>query len=122
VWSRPKNIVSILFLVNRYATPIVLAFDLYDKSGLASPLTVTFCRTWLVVEGYLVVASFSVIHGLVALRVSALHGQSRWIIIVLVVAFLTYIGVTFTLVGLGVILMSRGFSWSEVIDEFSIYE
>ncbi|KAG8794032.1 hypothetical protein FRC12_000744, partial [Ceratobasidium sp. 428] len=29
IWSRPGNIVSIIFLVNRYMTPLVLVVDVY---------------------------------------------------------------------------------------------
>lgn len=44
VWKRPKNLVSWIFLTNRYLTPTVLVLDLYDKAGFATNLTTSVSR------------------------------------------------------------------------------
>ncbi|KAG9032542.1 hypothetical protein FRB95_001378 [Tulasnella sp. JGI-2019a] len=41
IWKRPKNLVSWIFLVNRYFTPAMLVLDLYDKLGFATHLTLS---------------------------------------------------------------------------------
>ncbi|GJJ12036.1 hypothetical protein Clacol_006277 [Clathrus columnatus] len=74
IWSHPKNMVSVIFL---------------------------FCKNWFIIEGMLVVFSFSMIHALVAMRVSALHGQARWVVVLLVLAWFGYVISTYALVGIG---------------------
>ncbi|KAG9077532.1 hypothetical protein FS749_010571 [Ceratobasidium sp. UAMH 11750] len=84
VWKADKrNIVTWLFLVNRYVVPIVLGIDLYDKGGLAGHLTKNFCQKWFVIEGYLNVLSFAAVHALVAMRVNAVWGRRQWVTILL---------------------------------------
>lgn len=39
VWRRPKNLISWIFLCNRYLSPVVLSIDIYDKMGGAKDLT-----------------------------------------------------------------------------------
>ncbi|KAG8681563.1 hypothetical protein FRC08_015552, partial [Ceratobasidium sp. 394] len=36
VWKQNWSVVSTLFVLNRYITPLVLVVDIYDKGGLAS--------------------------------------------------------------------------------------
>ncbi|KAG8714808.1 hypothetical protein FRC09_017223 [Ceratobasidium sp. 395] len=80
VWKADKrNVVTWLFLVNRYLVPIVLGIDLYDKGGLASRLTKKFCQRWFVIEGYINVLSFAAVHALVAMRVNAVWGRRKWV-------------------------------------------
>ncbi|KAG9093037.1 hypothetical protein FRC06_011706 [Ceratobasidium sp. 370] len=84
VWRADKrNIVTWLFLVNRYVVPIVLGIDLYDKGGLAGHLTKSFCQIWFVIEGYLNVLSFAAVHALVAMRVNAVWGRRKWVTMLL---------------------------------------
>ncbi|KAG8717796.1 hypothetical protein FRC08_006629 [Ceratobasidium sp. 394] len=63
IWSRPGNAVSVIFLANRYMTPLVLAVDVYDKGGLARHLTIPYCRTWFIMEGYLNFLLLASVHG-----------------------------------------------------------
>ncbi|QRV78145.1 hypothetical protein RhiJN_06160 [Ceratobasidium sp. AG-Ba] len=53
IWSQPASVVSVIFVVNRYLAPVVLAIDIYDKGGLTRHVSRTFCRNWVMVEGYL---------------------------------------------------------------------
>ncbi|KIO22740.1 hypothetical protein M407DRAFT_27770 [Tulasnella calospora MUT 4182] len=94
VWRRPKNLISWIFLCNRYLTPVVLAIDIYDKLGGAKDLSVAvstlkFDRphipllTLLSSFGELVLhfVSHASIHALVVIRVNALWGNQpaiRW--------------------------------------------
>lgn len=47
IWRRPKNLISWIFLGNRYMTPVVLAIDIYDKLGGAKDLSVTVSTHFL---------------------------------------------------------------------------
>ncbi|KAG8954746.1 hypothetical protein FRC04_011179 [Tulasnella sp. 424] len=81
VWRRPKNLISWIFLGNRYMTPVVLAVDIYDKLGGAKDLSVAVIVTWVVGELVLHVSSHASIHALVVIRVNALWGNRpmiRW--------------------------------------------
>ncbi|KAG9123705.1 hypothetical protein FRC07_014220 [Ceratobasidium sp. 392] len=77
VWKADKR------NVNRYLVPVVLGIDLYDKGGLASRLTKTFCQRWFVIEGYINVLSFAAVHALVAMRVNAVWGRRKWVAMLL---------------------------------------
>ncbi|PCH37047.1 hypothetical protein WOLCODRAFT_28900 [Wolfiporia cocos MD-104 SS10] len=80
VWNARKGIVSIIFLMNRYIVPLVLAVDIYETLGLVdSPSSVLFCKVWTTVQSYLTIASFMSIHAIVAWRLYALHGGETWI-------------------------------------------
>ncbi|KIO32112.1 hypothetical protein M407DRAFT_215933 [Tulasnella calospora MUT 4182] len=81
VWRRPKNLISWIFLFNRYLTPVVLAIDIYDKLGGAKDLSVAFCQAWVVSEIVFHFVSHASIHALVVVRVNALWGNQpaiRW--------------------------------------------
>ncbi|KAG8735970.1 hypothetical protein FRC10_009945 [Ceratobasidium sp. 414] len=69
VWKAEKTLVTVLFLVNRYVTFVVLAVDMYDKGGTVSYISDRFCFSWYFVEGAWYVTSFGIIHALVAMRI-----------------------------------------------------
>ncbi|KZW00921.1 hypothetical protein EXIGLDRAFT_761215 [Exidia glandulosa HHB12029] len=50
IWKGRFNTVKALYLFNRVVTPLVLAFDLYDKGGLARNLTPTVCVSLFLVR------------------------------------------------------------------------
>ncbi|QRV96112.1 hypothetical protein RhiJN_24130 [Ceratobasidium sp. AG-Ba] len=103
IWSRPGNPVSIIFLMNRYLTPLVLAIDIYviipsaDKGGLARNLTVRFCRTWFLTDAYYNFVLLASIHALMVMRVNAFWGNSaklrRWLIGAFVLYLTSTLGV-----------------------------
>ncbi|KAG8731078.1 hypothetical protein FRC11_005209 [Ceratobasidium sp. 423] len=97
VWSRPTNIVSILFLVNRYTTPLILAVDIYDKGGLTEHLDTQFCKIWLIIEGYMNFLLLAVIHLLMVIRVNALYGKPKKIAAILYSAYALYFVATFSI-------------------------
>ncbi|KAG9075163.1 hypothetical protein FRC06_010241, partial [Ceratobasidium sp. 370] len=120
VWSRPGNIVSVIFLANRYTTPLVLAVDVYDKGGLARHLTTPYCRTWFIMEGYLNLCLLASVHGkpiillpmvilitlqiapaLMLMRANALWGNSTRMRRGLVAAYILYLTSTFALLTAG---------------------
>ncbi|KAI0746705.1 hypothetical protein C8Q80DRAFT_789399 [Daedaleopsis nitida] len=78
IWYPKKGIVSIIFLLNRYCIPIMLALDIYELFGDAAA-SITFCRIWTVVQSYLTIASYISIHAIVAWRVYAIYNGQRWI-------------------------------------------
>ncbi|KAG8928911.1 hypothetical protein FRC01_005193 [Tulasnella sp. 417] len=81
VWRRPKNLISWIFLGNRYLTPVVLAIDIYDKLGGAKGLSVPVIVTWVIGEIVFHFGSHASVHGLVVIRVNALWGNRpaiRW--------------------------------------------
>ncbi|KAG9082000.1 hypothetical protein FS749_007241 [Ceratobasidium sp. UAMH 11750] len=98
VWKTEKTPVTILFLVNRYVTFVVLAIDMYDKGGTAAHISDKFCLTWYFVEGTWYVTSFGIIHALVTMRVAALWGRSRWVVISLASLWICYFSATSTIV------------------------
>ncbi|KAG9081033.1 hypothetical protein FRC06_005889 [Ceratobasidium sp. 370] len=90
IWKQKLSTVSIMFLVNRYITPLAVALDLYDKGGRASVISHSFCFGWYYVETVWNILSFVIIHALVAMRVHAMWGKPRWLSITLPVLFLGY--------------------------------
>ncbi|KAG8714460.1 hypothetical protein FRC09_017588 [Ceratobasidium sp. 395] len=97
VWSQPTSVVSVIFLVNRYLAPAVLAVDIYDKGGLTRNLSRDFCRLWVVIEGYLNLLLLAAIHVLMVMRVHALWGNQRKLRHVLVIAFTLYFVTSFAI-------------------------
>jgi len=78
IWCGRKTLVSVIFLYNRYATPLILAIDIYETIALAGN-TALFCKVWTAVQSYLTIVSFMSIHTIVAWRLYALHGGQKWI-------------------------------------------
>ncbi|KAJ1306087.1 hypothetical protein OPQ81_010799 [Rhizoctonia solani] len=95
IWKTKKSPVVIMFLLNRYITPIVLAIDLYDKGGIATYSSHTFCVTWYFTEAMWYIISFGITHALVAMRVMAIWGRVRWIVLLLSCLWLMYFCTTF---------------------------
>ncbi|QRV84000.1 dephospho-CoA kinase [Ceratobasidium sp. AG-Ba] len=90
VWKQKWSVVSTMFVLNRYITPFVLAVDLYDKGGLSSYLSHSFCVNWYYAETVWNLLCFGFVHAIVALRVHAIWGRPRWLLITLSVLFTTY--------------------------------
>ncbi|RDX54440.1 hypothetical protein OH76DRAFT_962163 [Lentinus brumalis] len=78
IWRPRKGVVSTIFLLNRYFIPIMLALDIYESFGNAAA-SITFCKVWTVVQGYLTIASYISIHAIVAWRVYAIYNGQRWV-------------------------------------------
>ncbi|KAG8701881.1 hypothetical protein FRC09_005078 [Ceratobasidium sp. 395] len=98
VWKAEKTPVTLLFLANRYVTFLVLAIDMYDKGGVVSHISDRFCFAWYFIEGTWYVTSFGIIHALVAMRVAALWGRTRKIVIFLTTLWVCYFSATTTIV------------------------
>ncbi|CAE6469176.1 unnamed protein product [Rhizoctonia solani] len=109
IWSRPMNVVSILFLINRYTTPLILAVDIYDKGGLTEHLNTQFCKIWFVAEGYMNFLLLAVIHLLMVIRVNALYGKRKKIASVLYTAYALYFIATFSVLTPGMIQTLKTF-------------
>ncbi|KAG8686428.1 hypothetical protein FRC09_014137, partial [Ceratobasidium sp. 395] len=97
VWKAEKTPVTFLFLLNRYVTPIVLAIDLYDKGGISSFTSERFCIVWYYTEAVWYLCSFGITHALVAMRVAAIWGRPRWIVVLLISLWLGYFSITSTI-------------------------
>ncbi|KAG9124781.1 hypothetical protein FRC07_010256 [Ceratobasidium sp. 392] len=98
VWKAEQSPVTILFLVNRYITFVFLAIDMYDKGGIATHISDRFCLVWYFTEGTWYATSLGIIHALVAMRVAALWGRTRRIVIFLTLLWVTYFSATTTIV------------------------
>ncbi|KAJ1302543.1 hypothetical protein OPQ81_002860 [Rhizoctonia solani] len=144
VWNRPTDIVSILFLANRYATPLILAVDIYDKGGLTRQLSTRFCKIWFVAEGYMNFLLLAVIHCmdtnsslltpyqsvpivLMVIRVNALYGKRKKIARVLYTAYALYFVATFSIITPGMFQALKTFyaenqflhvCWGKLVDYF----
>lgn len=97
IWKQKRSWVSLIFVLNRYITPLVLVVDLYDKGGLTSFLPQSFCVNWYYAESIWNLIAFSLIHILVALRVHAIWGRPRWLSVTLSVLFAIYFAITATI-------------------------
>ncbi|CAE6415833.1 unnamed protein product [Rhizoctonia solani] len=71
------------------------AIDLYDKGGIATYSSHTFCITWYFVEAMWYIISFGITHALVAMRVMAIWGRPRWIVFLVSSFWLLYFCSTF---------------------------
>ncbi|KAH9925758.1 uncharacterized protein B0H18DRAFT_365979 [Fomitopsis serialis] len=93
IWNDRLGLVSIIFLLNRYIIPLVLAVDVYETMGLTSNhrSAVMLCKVWTTVQSYVTIASFMSIHAIVAWRLYALHGGQAWIRRVLWIAAVVYV-------------------------------
>ncbi|CAE6354544.1 unnamed protein product [Rhizoctonia solani] len=90
IWRQNRSLVSILFILIRYVTPLVLIVDIYDKGGLTHYIPNSFCLGWYYGETAWNLCAFALIHGLVALRVRAIWGRPRWLSATLSVLFAVY--------------------------------
>ncbi|KAG8960142.1 hypothetical protein FRC03_007007 [Tulasnella sp. 419] len=114
IWMKPINTVSILFLLNRYGAPLVLAVDVYDKGGMAKILSGQFCASWFWIESYMQIMFHAMIHAIVALRVRAIWGLKPFINWILGISFVFYLSVTVTLTALGNAPLTARFYFNEL--------
>ncbi|CAE6338959.1 unnamed protein product, partial [Rhizoctonia solani] len=127
VWSRPTNVISIFYLINRYTTPLILAVDIYDKGGLTKELNTQFCKIWFVAEGYMNFLLLAVIHFLMVMRVNALYGKRQKVAYVLHIAYVLYFIATFSIITPGMFQAVKTFyaenqflhvCWGQLVDYF----
>ncbi|KAI0330632.1 hypothetical protein GY45DRAFT_725811 [Cubamyces sp. BRFM 1775] len=78
IWGAKKGVVSIIFILNRYCIPVVLALDIYETFGDAAS-SITFCKVWTVVQGYVTIVSYISIHTIVAWRLYAIFNGKAWV-------------------------------------------
>ncbi|KAI0777635.1 hypothetical protein BD413DRAFT_185228 [Trametes elegans] len=78
IWRARKGVVSIIFLLNRYCIPVVLALDVYELFGDGAA-SIVFCKAWTVVQSYVTIASYISIHAIVAWRLYAIFNGKTWV-------------------------------------------
>ncbi|GJE92490.1 hypothetical protein PsYK624_086440 [Phanerochaete sordida] len=100
IWRGRPGFVSLIFLVNRYLVPCILIVDVYEQSGV-TPSSKLFCQVWTVLQSYLTLASFMLIHAIVAIRVFALHNGRSWVRRFLWVSGTIYLLTTTVVITLG---------------------
>jgi len=88
IWMRPINPVSIVFLLNRYITPLVVVLNIGESFGMFADEVVA-C-SMVATLSYCILLSFISIHSLVALRVCAIHRSRRWVWRVLCISGILY--------------------------------
>lgn len=127
IWKRPKSIVSYLFLINRYVTPLILAVDVYDKGGLTEKLNGNFCKIWFVAEGYMNFLLLAAVHALMVMRVGALYGNRRHVQYFLCTTYALYFLATFSILTPGMFQAVKTFypedkflhvCWGKLTDYF----
>ncbi|KAL5639292.1 hypothetical protein ACGC1H_006711 [Rhizoctonia solani] len=97
IWPGPWSLVKTLFLINRYSVPIFLTINSWEMSGFTGPDSTTVCRRWVPIEGYAEVTSLGISNLLLLLRVHALYGRSRRVLVFLAILYiLTYISIITT--------------------------
>ncbi|KAG8688355.1 hypothetical protein FRC08_011481 [Ceratobasidium sp. 394] len=109
IWPTSWSLVKILFLINRYTVPIFLTVNSWAMSGFSNPPTDTVSielgHAWTSIDNDQSSAE-GISNLLLLLRVHALYGRSRKILILLVIFYiLTYASIlstaTLALVQLG---------------------
>jgi len=95
IWPSERSLGKTLFLINRYMVPCIVAVDLYELGGLATDLSVTFCKVWTLTNAILIICSLAVVNLIVAIRVHALYYGAKWVAWVLAVAWCLYVLTTF---------------------------
>ncbi|KAF8599788.1 hypothetical protein BDV93DRAFT_609081 [Ceratobasidium sp. AG-I] len=98
IWPTDWSLVKILFLINRYTVPVFLTINSWEMTGFSGPSSDTdpadVCRRWVPIEGYAEIASLGISNFLLLLRVHALYGRSRKVLIILCIFYiLTYISI-----------------------------
>ncbi|KAG8863492.1 hypothetical protein FRB96_008232 [Tulasnella sp. 330] len=83
IWKGPLSLVSFLFLLNRYAVPIIIAVDL--------------CDVWIWAESILQILSLAIAHALVAIRVRVLWNNEPRVKTLINVAGAAYLITTLVL-------------------------
>lgn len=115
IWPRLGNPVSIIFIVNRYLTPLILAVDVYDKGGLTKHLDERFCHIWFIMEGYLNFMLLAAVHALMTMRVNVLWGNKRKMRCFLIAAYTLYFTVTFAILTPGMFQAVGGIKPEEIL-------
>lgn len=80
MWTAPRSLVKVLFLVNRYITPIFQAVTVYQMSRLAV-FSNTFCKWWTTADGFVEISSMAISDLLLLFRVHALWGGRRSVVV-----------------------------------------
>ncbi|CCA76505.1 hypothetical protein PIIN_10498 [Serendipita indica DSM 11827] len=77
IWKAPWTVIKVVFLFNRYVTPIVVIGSLYTLSGLATDLTDEGCRRWVLVSVSIEQVSLALVAFIIILRLHAVWQASR---------------------------------------------
>jgi len=118
VWKKPINVVSVIFILNRYILPGVLVVDIYGESfpyTLMAPFFDTvlvptdkvsthsdeFCKGWILLRAYLVVMGFVSMHAMVCIRINAMYNGCGLVRVLLWVGGLLYTCSTSTIMTVG---------------------
>lgn len=80
MWTAPRSFVKILFLGNRYITPVFQTIIVYEMSRLAV-FSDTFCKWWITSSGFVEISSMAVADLLLLFRVHALWEGRRSVVI-----------------------------------------
>ncbi|KAG2060703.1 hypothetical protein BDR06DRAFT_967136 [Suillus hirtellus] len=99
IWGRPKNLLTFLFLLNRYLTPIGFIVNLVDN--LTSNAEAHRCEHFVRYEGAMTAVGIQVVGLMMFLRVRAMYYDNRCVVI-LVASLL------FVWVAVGAWLLSHG--------------
>lgn len=80
MWPAPRSLVKILFLGNRYITPIFQVIIVVQISRLV-PTSDAFCKVWIVLGGFAEISSLATADLLLLFRIHALWGGRRAVVI-----------------------------------------
>ncbi|EIW82671.1 hypothetical protein CONPUDRAFT_80922 [Coniophora puteana RWD-64-598 SS2] len=100
IWRRPKNLMSILFLLNRYLTP--LGFIIFLVAFLDSSWTRKRCEHYIRYQGAMVAIGIQIAGLMMLKRVSALFRAYMWVTYSVALIFVVWVVVTAYLLAHGV--------------------
>jgi len=90
IWPAKRSWSKFLFLFNRYTVPAYIIVTLYQQSGFklaTAGLSTVFCKTWPLMAIFLNATTLAITNVFVVLRVYALWGHNRKILMVLIGSF-----------------------------------
>ncbi|KAH8822977.1 hypothetical protein DL96DRAFT_327697 [Flagelloscypha sp. PMI_526] len=93
IWMRPMSGASLLFLINRYLTPIQFAIILVAFNDPAWSEE-SFCDRFVSFEGYSTVGLVAVCSAVMILRIFALYGRNYYVLGFLIAVLITQITVS----------------------------
>jgi len=79
IWAKKKTMITYLFLLNRYLTPLSFIVNLYAYLGPASVWTPDRCAHFIRYEGATIVININIVGLMMFLRIRALYYSQIWV-------------------------------------------
>ncbi|KAG1822655.1 uncharacterized protein BJ212DRAFT_1296654 [Suillus subaureus] len=102
IWGRPKNLLTFLFLLNRYLTPIGFIVNLVAYSLPSWLFIVHRCEHFVRYEGAMTAVAIQVVGLMMFLRVRAMYRDNRYVVIFVATLLFVWVAVSAWLLSHGV--------------------